>query len=82
MIDAIITFSIRHRALVIAASAGCAHPHDRLPAPPSPATLPFAEAEGAAQVCVVRPETLAEYAFPDGAAWWNTSTQKVEEELA
>src|SRR5438874_7524171 len=30
----------------------------------------------------IRPETLAEYAFPDGAAWWNTSTQKVEEELA
>jgi L-fuconate dehydratase len=27
----------------------------------------------------IHPETLEEYAFPDGAAWWDTSTQKVEE---
>jgi L-fuconate dehydratase len=30
----------------------------------------------------IRPETLAEYAFPDGAVWWSGSTEKVEEELA
>jgi L-fuconate dehydratase len=30
----------------------------------------------------IRPETLAEYAFPDGAVWWSESTEKVEEELA
>ena len=30
----------------------------------------------------IRPETLAEYAFPDGAVWWNSATEKVEEELA
>jgi L-fuconate dehydratase len=30
----------------------------------------------------IRPETLADYAFPDGAVWWSESTQKVEEELA
>jgi L-fuconate dehydratase len=28
----------------------------------------------------IRPETLAEYAFPDGAVWWNRSSEKVEEE--
>jgi L-fuconate dehydratase len=30
----------------------------------------------------IRPETLGEYAFPDGAVWWNRSSEQVEEELA
>jgi L-fuconate dehydratase len=30
----------------------------------------------------IRPETLSEYAFPDGAVWWNRSSEQVEEELA
>jgi L-fuconate dehydratase len=30
----------------------------------------------------IRPESLAEYAFPDGAVWWESATEKVEEELA
>jgi L-fuconate dehydratase len=27
----------------------------------------------------IRPETLAEYAFPDGSVWWSKSTEQVEE---
>jgi L-fuconate dehydratase len=27
----------------------------------------------------IRPETLAEYAFPDGPVWWSKSTEQVEE---
>jgi L-fuconate dehydratase len=30
----------------------------------------------------IRPETLAEYAFPDGAVWWSESTEKAAEEPA